>query len=242
MGAATDVERQAIAPAEPATSVQAAGPTPESAPSEPRANGTEETESPPTGLAAAPAPARQESPPDPSPPGRVASDVVRDLNRETTRSEPVEPDWAGPEGGAPSSSGAPLALVFDRLRAFAQDQNRGLFAALEGGRLLEQSDDLLKIQVIGGVSSRRLESRSAELQEVCESFFGRSLRVQLVAEEESTRSWTQKETLDVAATPEGKRQRQDALNHPVVNAALDILGGEILEIKPVGGPGASPGR
>jgi hypothetical protein len=32
----------------------------------------------------------------------------------------------------------------------------------------------------------------------------------------------------------GRRRRLEALQHPAVNAALEILGGEIVEIRPLG--------
>jgi hypothetical protein len=32
-----------------------------------------------------------------------------------------------------------------------------------------------------------------------------------------------------------RRLRQEALNHPAVNAAVEILEGEIVEIRPIGG-------
>jgi hypothetical protein len=35
-----------------------------------------------------------------------------------------------------------------------------------------------------------------------------------------------------------RRARQEALRHPAVNDALEILAGEILEIRPLGGPEA----
>jgi len=38
----------------------------------------------------------------------------------------------------------------------------------------------------------------------------------------------------------GRRRRQEALDHPAVNDALEILGGEIVEIRPLGGAGPRP--
>jgi hypothetical protein len=35
-----------------------------------------------------------------------------------------------------------------------------------------------------------------------------------------------------------RRSRQEALEHPAVNDALEILGGEILEIRPLGDSGS----
>jgi hypothetical protein len=32
-----------------------------------------------------------------------------------------------------------------------------------------------------------------------------------------------------------RRRRREALDHPAVNAALEILGGDVVEIRPLGG-------
>jgi hypothetical protein len=38
-----------------------------------------------------------------------------------------------------------------------------------------------------------------------------------------------------ASKEAGEARRREALNHPAVNSALEILDGEILEIRPLGG-------
>ncbi len=142
---------------------------------------------------------------------------------------PAEPEpEPEPPGAAPEP--APLGQVFDRLRAFAQEANRGLFAALEGGRLVARTDETLRIALPSRVAVRRLEARSADLQAVCERFFGRALGVVLEAEGAAP------DAAPRAAVqgPLAQRRRQEALDHPVVNEALEILGGEILEIRTLG--------
>jgi DNA polymerase-3 subunit gamma/tau len=160
--------------------------------------------------------------------------------------EPPLPDEAPPEafeGYAPaaargqsarSGAPAPLTQVFDRLRSFAQDENRGLFAALEGGRLLAKSEDALRIAVPSAIAARRLEARKPDLESVCARFFGRPVRVELVADASSAAAGAS------AARSSGdgelaRKRRQEALAHPAVNAALEILGGEIDEIRTLGG-------
>jgi DNA polymerase-3 subunit gamma/tau len=123
----------------------------------------------------------------------------------------------------------PLPAVFDRLRSFAQEANRGLFSALEGGRLVTRTDETIRIGLPSVIAVRRLESRLDELAAVVERFFGRPLRVVLEAEggpSEAARA--------TGPDPLTKRRRQEALNHPAVNQALEILEGEILEIKSLG--------
>ena len=48
-------------------------------------------------------------------------------------------------------------------------------------------------------------------------------------------SGTNPNAADPQAVIAARRQRQEALQHPAINDALDILRGEILEIRPLGG-------
>jgi hypothetical protein len=139
---------------------------------------------------------------------------------------------------------APLALVFDRLRAVAQDDNRGLYAVLDEGELLERGDGRLRIALPEGFGARRLAGRVAELEAICERVFGAPHRVDI-----ETRAAGGGAT--PAAAPRGprrdsdldRRRRADALKHPGINDALDLLGGEILDIRPLAprpGPGERP--
>jgi hypothetical protein len=154
--------------------------------------------------------------------------------------EPPLPDEAPPDSSAGfesaparASAPAPLAQVFDRLRSFAQGENRGLFAALEGGRLLEKSDEALRISLPSAIAARRLEARKPDLESVCARFFGRQLRVELVSDAggaAAANAAKAGETSELA-----RKRRQDALAHPAVNVALEVLGAEIDEIRPLGG-------
>jgi hypothetical protein len=140
----------------------------------------------------------------------------------------------GSEGAPDLGSGAPLDQVFDRLRAFAQEENRGLFAALEGGRLIGRTEQALRISLPSAIAVRRFQARMDELTAVCERFFGHPLRV--VMETEGA-SGARPATQSAGPDPDAKRRRQEALNHPAVNQALEILKGEIVEIRPLGGEG-----
>jgi len=155
-------------------------------------------------------------------------------------SDPPDPagEPAASRASGPPQPQAPLPQVFDRLRAFAQEANRGLFAALEGGRLLERSDTGLRIELPSALAQRRLAARRAELHGVCARFFGRELDVELeIAREVPSGRGPSAEAAASEADQVGRRQRQEALNHPAVNDALEILQAEIVEIRPLGGPG-----
>ncbi len=151
------------------------------------------------------------------------------------QAEPTPPprraEEAEPRALFSEDPGTPLPVVYDRLRALAQERNRGLFAALEGGRLVAMEDDRVEIELPTSVATRRIEARLGELEEVCERFFGRRTRVALTAREDAAPGAPD----DGADRDLARRQRNDALSHPSVNQALEILGGEILEIRPLGG-------
>jgi len=145
---------------------------------------------------------------------------------------------AEPSGTAGSESRPPLpedpstppAIIYDRLCALAQERNRGLFAALEGGHLVAREEGRIQIELPTSVATRRLQGRIGELEEVCERLFGRPTKVTLTARENATPRPEHGPGQDRA-----RRQRKEALSHPNVNQALEILGGEIVEIRPLGG-------
>jgi DNA polymerase-3 subunit gamma/tau len=139
---------------------------------------------------------------------------------------PSTPRRAAPE--TPEPTGA----VFDRLRVFAQRENRGLFAALEGGSASHWDGERLVLAIPGGIGARRLLGRRADLDAVCARFFGRSVRVELELPDDGEAGG---EEVRGASREEGEARRREALNHPALNAALEILDGEILEIRPLGG-------
>ena len=136
------------------------------------------------------------------------------------------------EVNAVASSGAPLDVVFDRLRAFSRVESPAVFAALDGGRLVEQNDTGLRIAVPEAFAADRLRDKAPLLEELTARFFGRpmSVRVELDARDAAGEADAARED------PETLRlRRQAALNHPGVSRALEIMGGEVVEIRPLGG-------
>jgi hypothetical protein len=171
---------------------------------------------PATGRGRGGAPAARAARPDPDPPRASAAPAA------APAPEPAEP-------------GAPLEVVYDRLAAFAQQENRGLFAALAGGRLVERAPGRLRIRLASGIAARRLAARDRDLEAVCGRFFGEPMRVELETDSGGApaRSGATPADDDAAA----RRRKQRALDDPGVNAALEVLGGEIVEIRPLGEDG-----
>jgi hypothetical protein len=127
-------------------------------------------------------------------------------------------------------------VVLDRLRGFIRESYPGLVAALEGGKLLERSDRKLRIFTPEPFAAERLRDRRESLEAVCAEFFGHPIQVEI--ETVDPASEVEGETATAAKTAftgEALRKlRQRALQNPAVNRAVEILDGEIVEIRPVG--------
>jgi DNA polymerase-3 subunit gamma/tau len=145
---------------------------------------------------------------------------------------PDETETAPPPTGG--SLEAHPAVVIDRLRGFIRSEHPGLFAALEGARLVDSGNQHLRVSVPEPFAAQRLRDRIETLESACAKFFGHPTRLEIQAEEAETQP-------DEAAahggrkalTGEAMRQlRQRALNHPAISRAVEILDGEITEIRP----------
>ena len=78
-------------------------------------------------------------------------------------------------------------------------------------------------------SAKRLNRKRGELEAACARFFGHEVRIEI----ETSSGGPSADA--PAEDPETLRnQRQQALNNPAVSLAIEILGAEIVEIRPVG--------
>jgi hypothetical protein len=137
----------------------------------------------------------------------------------------------------------PLAAVLDRFRTALAESDRGLALALEDATLVERSAQRLVLAVAEPFAARRLERRLADLEAAAERLFGHPLRLRIRTAEApaaprppgaaAPRSDADEET--------ARRRKREALDHPAVNAALEILGGDVVEIRPLGGGGPPAG-
>jgi DNA polymerase-3 subunit gamma/tau len=176
-------------------------------------------------------------------------------NASKTQASPA-PSFSGASGGGSGAqalaqepslaraslpSSAPLEVVFDRLKAVAQETNRALFLPLESGQLLHNEPGQICIALPSGFGTSRLQQRITELETVCTTLFGQPTQVSIEIREMTNKS----SKVDSARRPGAKERkerdealrlrRQSALEHPALNEAIRILGAEILEIQPVEG-------
>jgi len=169
----------------------------------------------------------RESIPAPSPASVNSSEPAKPALREARRPDP-KPSAA---------SSAPTGAVLDRLRSMAKKSNRVLFLPLDDAEILENVPGLLRLELPESFGASRLAQRKQELEDICESFFGCPTRVEI----ESRRVGT----TDVPEQPDLERQKrsqdlvrkwkQNALEHPAINQAIEILGAEVVSIRTLEG-------
>jgi DNA polymerase-3 subunit gamma/tau len=148
---------------------------------------------------------------------------------------PTTPQTAAPKPepaastAAAADDDAPPEVVFDRLRSFAGEFHSGLLMPLEGGQITERGPDRITIAVPTAFSAKRLNHKRNQLEQACTQFFGRTLRVEI----ETANSGEATAAARAEDSEAVRALRQQTLNHPAIRTALDVLGGEIVEIRPV---------
>ena len=147
---------------------------------------------------------------------------------------------AGPSASAsiqpPAGGDASPDEVFDQLRTLAKEENRGLFTSLDSCQLGKRRPGHLSLTTSNSFHAKRLNDALPSLEAICSRFFGQPTRVEIAEElgaggdggvASAQRSVPQRE--------DERRRRQEALNNPRINAALEVLQAEIVEIRPLGG-------
>ena len=147
----------------------------------------------------------------------------------TPRTATPKPTASTAASASATGDDAPLELVFDRLRNFAGEFHSGLLTPLEGGQITERTPDRITIAVPTAFSAKRLNHKRSQLEQACAQFFGRTLRIEIETANsgEATAAARSEDSESVRA------QRQQTLEHPAIRTALDVLGGEIVEIRPL---------
>jgi hypothetical protein len=172
--------------------------------------------------------------------------AARESTADATKSEPdpeATPTQGGPErdaaADAPPSNGsfdAHPAVILDRLRGFMREEHPGLAAALEGGKLLERDDQRIRVFIQEPFAAQRLRDRTEPLEAACAKFFGHPIRVEIETAREDAEAGSEAAADSKAALSSDalRELTQRALKNPAVNRAVEILDGEIVEIRPTG--------
>ena len=159
--------------------------------------------------------------------------VQRISGADTAKTTDIDDNSAiGNESAVADSMATPEA-VLDRVRSLAREQNQPLFHSLDAVRITERTANSLNFAASSDFHMRRLEDRRSELENLCQRFFGKPMRIDIT---QASASEKKNGTAAVADDRELDRQRrQAALNHPSINLVLKKMRGEIIEIHALDG-------
>ncbi len=150
-------------------------------------------------------------------------EAVEDSFMEPLGDEPV--DGAAARAGFAVSA----AALFDRLRAKALAVDRARHASLEHAECVSATAGCLRLAVSTSFHAERVRTRAGELESLAKELFGRVMRIEVELQVVKTQAQDSAESRE-----RSRRQRQEALNSEPVNLAIELLGAEIVEIRPLG--------
>jgi len=123
-----------------------------------------------------------------------------------------------------------LAQTWQQLLDVFSKRYPALIPNLEKATLTKIGKDFLEITVTGNsfYTARLRDKKSmAALQEVCDQFFGRKMKIKIV---ESGKGVSRKKGKP-KESDKAKRLKKEALSHPLVTDALDVFNGKVVDVK-----------
>ena len=133
------------------------------------------------------------------------------------------------EPGSDVVSSKDPAEIWQKLRALFSKEYPGLAPNVEKGEIVNLDENVMEIRAAGNsfyTARLRDEKNMAALQEVCDRFFGRKMKIRVVESKKATTKKKQGKESD-----RERRLRKDALAHPLVTDALDIFKGRVVDVK-----------
>jgi DNA polymerase-3 subunit gamma/tau len=128
-----------------------------------------------------------------------------------------------------SASSENLAQTWQQLLAVLSDGCPALVPNLEKATLTRIGKDFLEITVAGNsfYTARLRDKRSmASLQKVCDQFFKRKMKINIVESRKETSQESQRKESDRA-----RHLKREALSHPLVTDALEVFQGRVVDVK-----------
>lgn len=164
----------------------------------------------------APAPSGTASPaPGGKAPAPVRSEAVTRARHDTSAADP-EPAAAV---SSPSENGS-----WEEFLTFVGKEKAMLFPYLKSSQPVNCEGPALALAVPRGFNYDYLAQHTRQVEDIAQRFFGRPLRVTVNAVETGP--------APPASTESAAALHAAALGNPVVRAAVDILGGEVREVRP----------
>ncbi len=153
---------------------------------------------------------------------------VKEVRQGLQPETPPAPELAT-ESEQESESSENLAQTWQQLLAVFSESCPTLVPILEKATLTEIGKDFLEITVTGNsfYTARLRDKKSmASLQEACDQFFKRRMKIKIVESGKGTSQKRQHKESD-----RDRRLKKEALAHPLVTDALEVFQGRVVDVK-----------
>jgi DNA polymerase-3 subunit gamma/tau len=155
---------------------------------------------------------------------------------EETQESDGEPSQLEEETATMSNNGIGKSgseQAWEKFMVFAKKEKRMLAGILEHGHLLNLDED--KIELGFASNSFFLESANdtenrKQLKDICEKFFEKSMQIKVSPLKEEVNNQSKVQARG-RANERKNGSEEEALNHPLVDEALSIFDGKIVEVK-----------
>ena len=117
--------------------------------------------------------------------------------------------------------------------AFAKKEKRMLAGILEHGYILNLDEEKIELGFASNsffLDSANDAENKKQLKDICEKFFGRSMQIKVSPIKEEVNNQSQVRARGRAKEKENSSE-EEALQHPLVDEALSIFDGKIVEVK-----------
>ena len=129
-------------------------------------------------------------------------------------------------GQSPPDSGE-LPVIWKQLLEIIAREHPVLGGTLANSKLLKVTTGKVTIEVAGNsfnINRLRKKENTARLEKICSDFLRRQVVVEMKADIEGRKKNTDKKKLD-------NKLKQDVLSHPLIEDAIEIFQGEVVEVR-----------
>jgi len=168
-----------------------------------------------------PAPAKNPAPVAPRAPA---------IKEPTTAFKSAPQSDTGTPAGPAADAENPAALWKPLLDSIARE-HPALGGALANAKLLKVTDAQVVLEVPGNpfnINRLRKKENGVRLEKICSDFLGRSVTVVIRADVAGQQANNDQKKLD-------NKHKQDVLSHPLIEDAIEIFQGEVVEVRSLNG-------
>ncbi len=167
------------------------------------------------------------SPVPAQPPETIPATIPAAIKEPAAGFNPVPPPPADNPVGETAVNEKDLSALWPQLLEVIAREHPPLGGALASAKLLEVTAETVTLEVPGNqfnINRLRKRENSARLEKTCSDFFQRPVTVVMKADMAGRKKNDSKKKLD-------NKRKQDVLSHPLIEDAIEIFKGEVVEVR-----------